>query len=655
MATRINLVSNPCPGSSVQDQINALIQQLNTSLSAYDPSNVDITGGTIDGTTIGGAVPAPGTFSSLKVGTDTVATLLAIQTLSNKTLTAPAINNGTISGTIINNATIGLTTAAAAAFTTVQITGLNSAGVVTTDASGNLATNTRLPAAQFPALTGDVTTTAGSLATTIAAHAVTSGKMATSTANSLAGYDGSGNFNNTTIGAGLALVGGVLSATGGGGGGSVTTSGSPASGNIAIFSGATAITNGNLTGDVTTSGTTATTIATGAVTTGKIAANAITNALIRQGVARSVIGVTGNATANVADIQGAANQALLVNNAGTALAFTAVPNAALATMAGSTVKGNVTGGSAVPTDLTATQLTTLINQFSSTLSGAAPASGGGTTKFLRADGTWTSSVGGAAVSAMGARSWFYMAPDPIHNTTKFVISELINGCVLSDGSTYVNPSDSAVITVDITTSGLGGLDTGSLAPNTWYYVWEVSDGTNRNAYISLSYNSPTIIGSYSWRARVGVIRTDGSSQLVGFIQYGNDWWYQVGSNLSGYPLLASSANTGSITVPTWTSINTTSIVPPFAASLRPIASSINCMLVAQVDGKAMVAPDNNYGASASISNPPPLKVQALGGAGDVESSTADLPITSDGTLVWAAASLTSNTSYLFCKGFKLVL
>jgi hypothetical protein len=44
-----------------------------------------------------------------------------------------------------------------------------------------------LPAAQFPALTGDVTTSAGSLATTIAANAVTLAKMATLGANSVIG------------------------------------------------------------------------------------------------------------------------------------------------------------------------------------------------------------------------------------------------------------------------------------------------------------------------------------------------------------------------------------------------------------------------------------------------------------------------------------
>ncbi|HMD55355.1 MAG TPA: hypothetical protein VKJ65_12460, partial [Phycisphaerae bacterium] len=53
-----------------------------------------------------------------------------------------------------------------------------------------------------------------------------------------------------------------LAAVGGGGSGTVTTTGSPAAGPLAKFSGATSITNTDLTGDVTTSGGKATTLAT---------------------------------------------------------------------------------------------------------------------------------------------------------------------------------------------------------------------------------------------------------------------------------------------------------------------------------------------------------------------------------------------------------
>lgn len=55
-----------------------------------------------------------------------------------------------------------------------------------------------------------------------------------------------------------------------GGAGTVTTTGSPASGNLTKFSGATSITNGDLSGDVTTSGTLTTTIANDVVTYAKI-------------------------------------------------------------------------------------------------------------------------------------------------------------------------------------------------------------------------------------------------------------------------------------------------------------------------------------------------------------------------------------------------
>jgi hypothetical protein len=69
----------------------------------------------------------------------------------------------------------------------------------------------------------------------------------------------------------------------------------------------------------------------------------------------------------------------------------------LPTLAANTVLGSIAGGT--PIGLTATQLTTLINTFTTALSGAVPASGGGTVNFLRADGTWIAPpTGGAAAS-----------------------------------------------------------------------------------------------------------------------------------------------------------------------------------------------------------------------------------------------------------------
>jgi hypothetical protein len=82
------------------------------------------------------------------------------------------------------------------------------------------------------------------------------------------------------------------------------------------------------------------------------------------------------------------------NSNATTIAADAVTNAKAANMAQSTIKGRAVGaGTGDPTDLTATQATAILDTFTSALKGLAPASGGGTANFLRADGTWTTPSG----------------------------------------------------------------------------------------------------------------------------------------------------------------------------------------------------------------------------------------------------------------------
>ncbi len=60
----------------------------------------------------------------------------------------------------------------------------------------------------------------------------------------------------------------------------------------------------------------------------------------------------------------------------------------------SRILGRVTASTGVTEELTGTQVTTLLDTFTTSLKGLAPASGGGTTNFLRADGTWAAPAGG---------------------------------------------------------------------------------------------------------------------------------------------------------------------------------------------------------------------------------------------------------------------
>lgn len=55
--------------------------------------------------------------------------------------------------------------------------------------------------------------------------------------------------------------------------------------------------------------------------------------------------------------------------------------------------GRTTAGTGAPEALTGTQATALLDTFTSGAKGLAPASGGGTTNFLRADGTWAAPAG----------------------------------------------------------------------------------------------------------------------------------------------------------------------------------------------------------------------------------------------------------------------
>lgn len=66
----------------------------------------------------------------------------------------------------------------------------------------------------------------------------------------------------------------------------------------------------------------------------------------------------------------------------------------LAKMAAGTIKGNNAGIQEYPIDLTGTEATALLDLFTDTEKGLVPESGGGSTNFLRADGSWASPPGG---------------------------------------------------------------------------------------------------------------------------------------------------------------------------------------------------------------------------------------------------------------------
>jgi hypothetical protein len=129
--------------------------------------------------------------------------------------------------------------------------------------------------------------------------------------------------------------------------------------------------------------------------------------LTHTGVALARLPIGANATFLMADTAATtgnkwvamSGDATIAVSGAVTIANAAVTLAKMANLPANTVIGNNTGSSATPIALTQTQLTALINQFSSSLSGVVPASGGGTANFLRADGVWTSPTGSGTVNS----------------------------------------------------------------------------------------------------------------------------------------------------------------------------------------------------------------------------------------------------------------
>lgn len=84
------------------------------------------------------------------------------------------------------------------------------------------------------------------------------------------------------------------------------------------------------------------------------------------------------------------NEAIKVDRTTALVTLTnnSIGNATLGDMATARIKGRASAGTGDPEDLSGGQVTALLDPFTTSAKGVAPASGGGTVNFLRADGSW---------------------------------------------------------------------------------------------------------------------------------------------------------------------------------------------------------------------------------------------------------------------------
>lgn len=185
------------------------------------------------------------------------------------------------------------------------------------------------------------------------------------------------------------------------------------------------------------------------------------------------------------------------------------------------------------------------------------------------------------------------------------------------------------VSINVSSSGANGLDTGSVANSTWYYLYVIynpSTGTVAGL-ASTSATSPTLPSGYTAYSRFGANVTDGSALFYRIIQKGNRVQYVVtaGTNTASARSMAT-GTAGSVITPTWSALSVSSYVPT-------TARSIIITVVGGNTSSTLVAPNNAYGALSSGTNPPPVIVTAA--TNTFPRSTVDMILEST-NIYWAS-------------------
>lgn len=222
------------------------------------------------------------------------------------------------------------------------------------------------------------------------------------------------------------------------------------------------------------------------------------------------------------------------------IAANAVTNTKLAQMATHTIKGNATGSTANAADLTGTQVTALLDQFTSLLQGVVPGSGGGTSNFLRADGSWvTPPNSGGTVTSISVVTANGVSGSVANATTTPAITLTLgaitpssvnaSGTVLGSNLSGSNTGDQTItLTGDVTGSGTGSfaatvaLVGGSTAANVHAAELLANAATNLNTASTIvrrdasgNFTAGTITAALSGNATTATTATNFSGSLAG--------------------------------------------------------------------------------------------------------------------------------------------
>ena len=121
-----------------------------------------------------------------------------------------------------------------------------------------------------------------------------------------------------------------------------------------------------------------------------------------------------------------------------------------------------------------------------------------------------------------------------------------------------SPAIGSVTVISALKPGVNGIDTGTLAANTFYYVYAMGDSTRNLAscfVISANQYVPNIPIGYDMFRRIGCARTDGSANFLKWSQYGRSAFRNYYFDVPITILTAGAATT-------FTAVSVAGAVPP---------------------------------------------------------------------------------------------
>lgn len=190
----------------------------------------------------------------------------------------------------------------------------------------------------------------------------------------------------------------------------------------------------------------------------------------------------------------------------------------------------------------------------------------GISQSVYGDGTNVSSTSSTQTqqSVVGAFSNLQASATGANSLVSVSATEI---CLQASAGNYLTVRGVSLPSISIAGSGANGLDTGTSSTSTWYSVWVISNGTTTSGLLSISPTAPTMPSGYTFKARVGWVRTDSTANkfLLSFTQAGRSVQYRLlaSGNVPAYPMLGVGA-TGGVLAP----VSVAAFVPTTAGAIK---------------------------------------------------------------------------------------